>query len=304
MTSLVNFDNVWFLNQLRPEEFMYSFWHRLSTSMQVPVSAAATSKVEGMYPGLLQPHLYQGLLERLETTSVYTPEEAMIYRRIIELPLRGVRQQPCPLHGTWAFTANVYFCVPANQLQHVDGGVMALDNFTANHHPFGAHHANFSMCARSATSFYLWGLWMQLQEMVHQRTPLGNQPLLHSALILVAVQLESPRLQQSLERNEVHFWNRNYVDYFLNAGAGWHFTMAEKESMRFYLVSPQLTSVMLATSLFVRAPRHQSMHPTSQHFRYMHLWLPKNSFRLLNHINSGDWKMPIELTLQRRPARL
>ena len=304
MTSYVNFDNCWYLNQLRPEEFMFSFWNRLTTSSQIPVNSAMTAKVEAMFPGLLQPHTYPGLLERLETTSIYTPEEAMIFQRILELPLRGVRQQPCPFHGTWAFTANVYFCIPVKLLQHVDGGVIALENFTVNHHPFGTQHANFSMCARSAISFYLWGVWMKLQEMVHLRTPLANQPLLHSALILVSVQLDASRLQQSLERNEMHFWNRNYVDYFLNVGTGWHFTMAEKESMRFYLVSSNLTSVMLAASLFVQAPHHRSSHPTSQHFRWMHLWLPRKSFQLLNHINAGDWKVPLELTLQRRPARL
>eukprot|EP00438_Fugacium_kawagutii_P003207 Skav218052 [mRNA] locus=scaffold214:1356925:1357464:+ [translate_table: standard] len=179
-----------------------------------------------------------------------------------------------------------------------------MDNFNVNHHPFGAPHANFCMCARSAISFFLWGVWMKLQELVHHGTSLREHPLLHSALAMISVQLDSVRLQQCLDRQEVSFWNRNYVDFFLNVNQNWNFSTSEKESMRVYLISPQLTSVMMATSLFVNAPHHQSAHPTSLHFRFMHLWLPRNDFRRLNHVQHGDWHVPLGRTLQRRPAKL
>eukprot|EP00438_Fugacium_kawagutii_P008515 Skav203346 [mRNA] locus=scaffold1076:7908:8861:+ [translate_table: standard] len=165
---------------------------------QIPITSQINAKIEAMFPGLLQPQMYPGLLERLETTEVYAPEESMIFRQIVELQLRGVRQQPGPLHGMWSFTGNLYFCVPVNLLQHVDGGVLAMDNFNVNHHPFGAPRADFCMCARSAISFYPWGVWMKLQELVHQGTSMRERPLLHSALAMISVQLDSVRLQQCL----------------------------------------------------------------------------------------------------------
>ena len=156
------YDNPHFILQLNPEHFLHSFWNKVQlTSPGLPHNAA-TSKQESLFPGVRSHDDFLGA-QAVMTSSIYTPEEQLLYKMVDEFPLQRP-QGPASLPA-WTLTGHFYILLGMHDLAFMasSGHFVAMTSLDGANCPDGESMANLHTSPRSALLVGAWSRWMVLQ---------------------------------------------------------------------------------------------------------------------------------------------
>lgn len=296
-------DNVHLAITLQQDQFLHSFWEDHTQAHFVPKGSPVYDLQEALLPGLHQPGRFNSVTQVLQTSALYTPEETLLYRSLIEYPVMGLPTSPQVPAARWEFTPHFFVFVPVTSLNLTpEGRLLCPRELTIDMQPYYGGMFNLRLSCRSSILFACCGAWMALQQSVFSRRPLQD-PFHGSPMVLVSFRLLQDSLWHLISTSQARFWNRRYVDFHLHVTSGrLRLTKREQATVRMVGLQVKHNFVFLAVTLFAACPQNNSIHPRTAHLRYMHMYTGQN----FCHFPSpdGDWMIPSELVLQARRSRL
>ena len=312
-------DNCLLLYQLSFQEFFYSFWSGNTLHKLLDPELPMGRKIEMMFPLLLS--AVENYPEELRWSAwgpIYTPEEQYLLQNIIEIRVRRLQQHlnaiPRSLQQDFLTRSYLYFCVSMCYVTFNEGHFYPMEFVEERHFSHSVFMSNFCMSPRSAINFALFGVNLVLEELEENfkktkgkgKKGKGIQlPLeLQYPMILVAVRLTSQGLYDRIGAGTMHFWNRIFYDYFLNASIRYDFSLEEQASMRYFVLQHhslgRLSMAQWCDFYFKHLKGQGALHPVTGQHRFFHLI---TSHQL--HIQgTPDYKVPSHFVLNFPRARM
>ena len=273
MTAVpVPYDNPHFVMQLSSEQFAYSFWQKCQVTSPGVIQSPRTAKVEALFPGLHGSKAGHEITLYTRGTDALPPDRRTSSRT-----------------ATW--TTSCPF--PHRILLQMAKATSVRRHISAE--KTGVGSVGFQVSARSCV------LWMNLQEVIQGGGRVAQLPgRFHKQVHLLSFQLEGDKLWNVLQGEQGRFWNRQFIDFHLHLKE-YHFSELERSTMRLFTFLG-LNAVQISTFLFGLCPHNNSIHPITNHFGFMHLYLGRGwNFHFAN---TSDWLVSQNLVLRYRRAKL
>ena len=241
-----------FRSHRAPEDFLQSYWRR-NQQTSLPLKDGRCATLQSVQECLL-PALHDvGRLRLPPGSFLYTNGERRVYSTLRPVmhasPPQRLHADPWlygPVH--WVVLPRSHFPLALSTSADVGRFVPMLPpRITSEQFERGSRMGNFSFSARSALLFALWGFHMNKEMGVRLRSE-------NDEIFLIGVKLEADRVWSSLQTSQTHFWNRNYLDFFLHF-THWNFTPAEASTSEIFTLG--FTASEAAHFIFSELPHRQ-----------------------------------------------